>query len=116
MERISGAGPIEVIPIRQAEPITLNAARDIQRYLERERIRSVITVTPLFRSRRSQLIYGATLGRAGVAVRCEPVQGSRGVDSWTRSWHGIQGVVEQWMKLQYYRIFVLPFRSGTAPP
>jgi hypothetical protein len=116
MERISGAGPIEVIPIRQAEPITLNAARDIQRYLERERIRSVITVTPLFRSRRSQLIYGATLGRAGVAVRCEPVQGSRGVDSWTQSWHGIQGVVEQWMKLQYYRIFVLPFRSGTAPP
>ena len=78
MARISRVGSIEVIPIREVEPISLNAARDIQRYLEREHIRSVIVVAPLFRSRRSALIYGATLGSAGIAVRCEPVQGSTG--------------------------------------
>ncbi len=69
MARIARVGAIEIVPIREVEPITLNAARDVQRFLEREHIRSVIVVTPLFRSRRSALVYGATLGRAGIAVR-----------------------------------------------
>ena len=109
MSKISRIGAIEVIPTREVEPISLNAARDIQRFLEREHIRSVIVVAPLFRSRRSAIVYGATLGRAGIAVRCEPVQGTRGVNTWTKSWHGIQDVVQQWLKLQYYRFYVLPF-------
>jgi len=116
MARISRIGAIEVIPISQVEPISLNAARDVQRFLDREHIRSVRVVTPLFRSRRSELVYAATLGRAGVTVRCEPVQGSRGVGTWTRSWHGIQEVGEQWLKLQYYRLYVLPFRLGASGP
>ena len=117
MASISRIGPIEIVPIREVEPITLNAARDVQGFLEREHIRSVIVVTPLFRSRRSALVYSATLGSAGIAVRCEPVQESRGVNTWTRSWHGIQDVVEQWLKLQYYRLYVLPFHlnSGGHP-
>ncbi len=110
MARISRVGPIELVPFREVEPITLNAAVDVQRFLEREHIRSVIIVSPLFRSRRSALVYAATLGRAGIAVRCSPVQGSRGVEDWTHTWHGVQEVVEQWMKLQYYRFYVLPFR------
>jgi hypothetical protein len=89
----------------------LNAVRDMQRFLEREHIRSLIVVMPLFRSRRSALVYAAILGRAGIAVRCEPVQGPVGVDNWTRSWHGIQDVLEQWLKLQYYRLYVLPLHS-----
>jgi len=111
MARIARTGEIEIVPTREAEPITLNAARDVQGFLEREHIGSVILVTPLFRSRRSALVYGATLGRAGVAVHCEPVQAARGVDTWTRTWHGVQEVVEQWLKLQYYRFYVLPFRQ-----
>jgi hypothetical protein len=67
----------------------------------------------MFRSRRSALVYEATLGRAGVTVRCEPVKGTRGVDTWTASWHGIQQVAEQWLKLHYYRLYVLPFRVGS---
>ena len=109
LARTSRIGEIEVVPIREVEHITLDAARDVQRFLEREHIRSVVVVTPLFRSRRSALIYAATLGRAGVTVRFEPVQGSRDVNTWTRSWHGIQEVVEQWFQLQYYRLYVLPF-------
>ena len=116
MARISRVGEIEIIPTREVEPITLNAARDVQRFLEREHIRSVIVVTPLFRSRRSALVYAATLGRAGITVRCEPVQGSRGVNNWSRSWHGIQDVVEQWLKLRYYRLYVLPFRLNPREP
>jgi hypothetical protein len=96
--------------IREVEPISLNAASDILRFLEREHIRSVIVVSPLFRSRRSALVYGATLGGAGITVRCEPTRETRGVDTWTRSWHGVQKVAEQWLKLQYYRLYVFPFR------
>jgi len=81
----------------------------VLRFMERERIRSVIVVSPIFRSRRSALVYGATLGRAGISIRCEPVQGTRGMDTWAWSWHGVQNVVEQWLKLQYYRLYVLPF-------
>jgi hypothetical protein len=70
----------------------------------------VIVVSPLFRSRRSALVYDATLGRAGITIRCEPVHGIPGVNTWTETWHGIQNVAEQWLKLQYYRLYVLPFR------
>jgi hypothetical protein len=116
MATIARVGRIEFVPIRETEPITLNAARDILRFLAREQIRSVIVVTPLFRSRRSALVNAATLGRAGIVVRCAPAEGSRGVNSWTRSWHGIQVVAEQWLKLQYYRLWVLPFRLNSDKP
>jgi hypothetical protein len=112
MARLSRIGEIEIVATRDVEPITLNTARDVQRFLEREHIRSVIVVTPLFRSRRSALIYGATLGRAGITVHCEPVQVNLGVKTWTQTWHGVQDVAAQWLKLQYYRLYVLPFLTG----
>jgi hypothetical protein len=37
------------------------------------------------------------------------VEGSVDVNTWTGSLHGIQNVAEQWLKLQYYRFYVLPF-------
>ena len=89
MAKIARLGEMDIVPIREVEPISLNAARDVLRYLDREGIQSVIVVSPLFRSQRSALVYGATLGRAGITVRCEPVQAGRQVDNWTRSWHGV---------------------------
>jgi hypothetical protein len=115
MAKLSGAGTVEIVPVRQVEPITLNVTRDVQRFLEREQIRSVIVVTTLFRSRRSALVYGATLGPAGIAVRYQPVQGSVEINGWARSWHGIQDVLQQWLKLQYYKLYVLPFNSSLQP-
>ncbi|HTV01351.1 MAG TPA: hypothetical protein VMF13_12460 [Luteitalea sp.] len=107
LARLSRVGSVEIVPIRQVEPISLNAARDIGDYLARSHLRSVIVVTPLFRSRRSALVYAATLGSAGVRLHCDP--GPRdAVSQWTGTWHGIQNVVEQWGKLQYYRFWVLP--------
>jgi hypothetical protein len=116
MASMAQMGAIEIIPTRQVEPIVLNAVRDMQRFLERERIRSLIVVMPLLRSRRSALVYEATLVRAGITVRCDPVQGSVGANNWTESWHGIQDVMEQWLKLQYYRLYVLPFAQDLHEP
>lgn len=111
MAKIAHLDSIEVVPIREVEPISLNAAGDILQFMERERIRSVVVVSPLFRSKRSALVYGATLGAAGIAVRCEPVRGLQDPHTWTHSWHGIQNALEQWVKLQYYRLYVLPFKN-----
>jgi len=116
MARIARVGAIEIIPTRPREPITLNAVRDMQHFLERERIRSLIVVMPILRSERSALVYAATLGRSGITVWCEPVQGSVDANNWTRSWHGIQDVLEQWVKLQYYRLYVLPFAQHPQEP
>jgi hypothetical protein len=109
MARIARLEAVSVVPVRQAEPISLNTARDVLRFVEQERIRSVVVVSPLFRSRRSAQVYRATLGPAGISVTCEPVQGTYAVDRWTGSWHGIEDVIEQLIKLQYYRLYVLPF-------
>jgi hypothetical protein len=112
MARIARLGEFEVVPIVQDEPITLNAARDVRRYAEERGIRSLIVATSLFRSRRTELVYDAALRQRGIAVRCEPVQGLDNPANWTRTWHGVQKVVEQWFKLQYYRFYVLPFLAG----
>jgi hypothetical protein len=115
MARIARLEQMEVVPIREVEPISLNAANDVLTYLQRTQLRSVTVVTPIFRSRRSAMVYAAVFGPAGITVRCEAVQGTTGVENWTTTWHGIQGVAEQWGKLQYYRLFVLPVHgAGTA--
>jgi hypothetical protein len=112
MADIAHLGSIEVVPIREVEPISLNAAADILQFMDRERIRSVVVVSPLFRSKRSALVYGATLGVAGITVLCEPSRGGQEMETWTDTWHGIQNVLEQFLKLHYYRLYVLPFRSS----
>ena len=117
MASIARLGGFETVETREIEPVSLNAARDIQRYMQREHIRSVIVVAPYFRSRRSALVYGGTLGRAGIRVTCEAVhRGDRGLATWMQSLHGIQDVAEQWVKLQYYRLYVIPFRMSKSDP
>jgi hypothetical protein len=104
-------GPFDVALFDEVEPITLNAARDVLRFAQASGVKSVIVVAPYFRSKRSALVYAATFGRAGIRVTCDPVEGSPGRDTWTGTWHGLQNVVEQWLKLQYYRFYVLPFHA-----
>jgi hypothetical protein len=111
LARLAHVGAIETVAVREVEPISLTAALDLQRFVEREHIHSILVVSPFFRSRRSNLVYERTLGRSGVTIHCDPVEGTRGTSTWTRSWHGIEDVTEQWIKLQYYRFYVLPFRA-----
>jgi hypothetical protein len=113
MASIAHLGGFEIVPMQEVEPISLNVARDVLRFAQREQIRSVLVVPPYFRSRRTSSIYAATLGPAGISVSCSPVGGSQETGTWIRSGHGIQDVAEQWLKLQYYRFYVLPFHAGT---
>ena len=99
---------IELLPLREIEPISLNAANQIRDVLDGQRIKSVAIVTSGFRSTRSFLVYRSVLSRAGIEVSCVPVFGQATPESWAKSWHGIQNVTEQFFKLQYYRFYVLP--------
>jgi hypothetical protein len=96
-----------ILPIRLLEPISLNAAYQIRDFLMQEHLRSVIVVTPGFRSKRSSLVYRAVLEPAGIKVGCVPVFGQKTPQNWTETWHGIQEVTEQFLKLQFYRFYVL---------
>jgi hypothetical protein len=46
MANIARLGAIDVVPWQEVEPISLNAARDIQRFVQREHIRSVLVLSP----------------------------------------------------------------------
>jgi hypothetical protein len=107
MARAAHLPTMEVIPVIEEEPITLNAAYQLRDFLAREKIRSIVVLTSGFRSRRSLLVYETVFGPAGISVRCVPVFGLKTPGNWTETWHGIQEVSEQFLKLQYYRFWVL---------
>jgi hypothetical protein len=115
MTRVARLDPPEIIPIHEVEPISLNAAKQIRAVLTREHIRSVMVLSPGLRSRRSLLVYHAVLGRAGIDVSCVPVFGQNTPENWPGTWHGIQEVTEQLLKLQYYRFYVLPVYAWKQP-
>jgi hypothetical protein len=114
MARQARIGVWGIIPIRETEPISLNAAAQIREHLAREQVKSLIVVTTGFRSRRSLLIYRAVLNGSDVQVRCDPVFGPTTPERWTNTWHGIEEVAQQFLKLQYYRFYVLPFSSRAS--
>jgi uncharacterized SAM-binding protein YcdF (DUF218 family) len=101
-----------VLPIQIFEPISLNAAYQIRDFLTKEHLRSVIVVTDGFRSKRSALVYHAALDPAGIKVSCMPVFGEKTPKNWAATWHGIEQVTEQFLKLQYYRFYVLRLRPA----
>ena len=111
MARQARMGAWEIIPIRLTEPISLNAAYQIRDQLVRQRVRSVIVVTAGFRSRRTSLVYQSVLHDLGTQVSCAPVFGLTTPEGWTNTWHGMQEVTEEFLKLQYYRFYVIPFLS-----
>lgn len=110
LARLARVKHVTTVPVSNREPISLNSAFRIKRFVEENGVRSVMVVSPAFRSERSMMIYRAVLEPAGVLVHCAPVFGGRSPDNWTRTWHGIQDVALQFAKLQYYRWYVLPFR------
>jgi hypothetical protein len=107
MTRVAQMQAPEIMPIRAIEPISLNAAYKIRDFLTKEHLRTVIVVTPGFRSKRSSLIYQAVLAPAGITVYCIPVFVGAAPENWSQTWHGIQEVTEQFLKLQFYRFHIL---------
>jgi hypothetical protein len=107
MARIARIPEPELIPVREAEPISLTVARQVQDKLVDEGIVSVIVLSHGLRSRRSFLVWSAVLEPAGIRVSVAPVFGQRTPENWRDTWHGWQEVVLQWLKLLYYRLAVL---------
>jgi hypothetical protein len=107
-------GRVEKIAVPEMEPITLNVALTLRSYLVQANIRRITVITEGFRSERAMLVYGKVFGTSGIAVSCVPVFGTQSPANWSRTWHGIQEVLEQFIKLQYYRLYVLPFKAPRA--
>ena len=107
MARTARLEKFETIPIQEKEPISRNAAEQIRDFLNKEHIASVVVLSPAFRSRRSEMVYKAVLEPAGIRVGCVAVLGMYTPLNWVSSWHGIQEAVLQFLKLQYYRFYVL---------
>lgn len=109
LARISRLDGFEMIPTFESEPITLNVAHQLRRFVRKHGIRSIVLVTPALRSRRSFLVYQSILRPDGVAVQCAPVSRGNDTETWNQSWHGLEQIVEQYGKFGYYRFYVLPF-------
>jgi hypothetical protein len=114
LARTARIGELTMIPVREVEPIALNTAYQVRDFLRKEGIRSVVVVAPGLRSRRSSMVYDTVLGPAGISMRCMPVPGWQSLENWPDTWHGIQQVLEQYIKLDYYRFFILPRARATS--
>ena len=68
-------------------------------FLVTEHLKSVLVVTPGFRSQRSSLVYHAVLGPASIAASCVPLFGEKTPKNWSQTWHGIQDIIKNWFKL-----------------
>jgi len=107
MAEVARLKNLETVPIFEQEPISLHAAEQVEAHLQGDGVRSLILVTPGFRSRRSMLVYEKVFAPTGVQIQCVPVFGLKTPESWRDSWHGVEEVTLQWLKLWYYRLFVL---------
>ncbi len=107
MAEVARIERLETIPVLEEEPISIHAAEQVKSHIEGDGVHSLILVTPGFRSRRSQLVYQKVFADSGVKIRCVPVFGLKTPESWRATWHGFEEVTLQWMKLWYYRLFVL---------
>jgi hypothetical protein len=109
MIKVARLRSVELLPIEQEEPITLNVARQVAEHLKsRSNVSSLLILTPGLRSKRTHLVFSTVLVATGIKVSCFPVWGTQNPDNWTTTWHGIQEVCLQHVKLLYYRLFVLP--------
>jgi hypothetical protein len=115
MGRLAGLRNVETIPVWDREPISLNVAYQVRDVLAKEGVRSVLLLSPAFRSERSFLIYERVLAPVGIPLSCVPVFGDLTPSNWNQTWHGIQDVALQLIKLQYYRFWVLPTHAADRP-
>ena len=116
MARVAQLPPPEIITVRPKEPLTLSVTSQVRDYLLQHKLRSVIVVAAGFRSRRSSELNRRIFDASGIRSSCVPVFGPSTLDSWTHTWHGIQGVALEFVKLNYYRFYVMPFRFDPAQP
>ena len=66
---------LEIIGVREIEPITFNVAKQVGDALRSEDVRSMIVVSQAFRSKRTSDIYRKVFEPLGVQIYCSPVFG-----------------------------------------
>ena len=106
--RVAELSRWEMIPVREEEPISLHTAQRVRDFLVAERISEVTLLSSRYRSRRSDVIYRVVLGEQGIKLTCMPLWEVTDPTEWTHTWHGIDNAVSQFVKLQYYRFWVMP--------
>jgi hypothetical protein len=118
MSRVAGIEQCEILPVQHIEPVSLNVAHQIAQFLESEGIRSVLVVSPGFRSSRSYLVYDHVFTPRGIRVECTAAHtDDSGAFTWWHTWHGVQDTVLELGKLLYYRVWVLQrFDRGPNEP
>ncbi len=107
MTQIARIEEPQTVLVEQTEPITLSVARQVSKTLAEQRVESVIVVAPRFRSRRTFEVYRRVLAPLDVQVLVMAAGGTRTGENWWHTTHGIQQVFLEFVKLQYYLLFVL---------
>jgi hypothetical protein len=108
MCEVAGLESAEIFTVTHFEPISLNVAEQVRKRFEKRPVNSIGVVSPMFRSKRTNLIYEEVFNPLGVKIHCIPTTNpSINTDNWWKTFHGIQEVVLQFLKLQYYRILLL---------
>ncbi len=97
----------EIVAVEQVEPVTKNMAKQLASTLKKTSVESAILISGIFHSKRSCLVYREVLEPLGIQLRCLPVSGAVDPDHWWKTSHDALYVVEEFLKLQYYRLFVL---------
>lgn len=107
MIRVARLDGVELLPISESEPITLNLARQVGDYLRGSEGKTVLILTSGFKSRRVHLVFSSVLGKAGIETYCLPVWGAHRPENWAETWHGIQELLLQLVKLGYYKMLFM---------
>lgn len=107
MSRNAGVDQYEILPVHHVEPIALNVALQVAEFLESNGIRSVIIVAPGYRSARSFLVYERVLTSRDIRIQCFAARTAVSVNDWWHTRHGTQGVGLEFLKLLYYRFWVM---------
>jgi hypothetical protein len=106
---------VESIPITVIDPVTLNSARQVAEYCRSQGIARVIIVPSRYHSRRSTLSYRRYMAPLGIELRSAPPAGGLRPDNWWRTKDGVLAITQEYVKLLYYRTFVLPWARLEAP-
>jgi len=106
MLRVARIEHAEILPVSHQEPVTLTVARQVADTLQEQGVRSVIVVAGRFRTRRTYAVYRQVFEPLGIAVTVVAARSSRTPENWWHTTHGVQQVFLEFIKLQYYRLFV----------
>jgi len=95
------------IPIEPKDPITLNLARQVFEYLKPKGYKRIILISESYHSYRSKLAFEKVFENSGIQVSAIPAELGITKDNWWKTDSGLSTTFSEFIKLIYYRLFVL---------